>query len=106
VLEVIADKWSVIVDLYSLWQQRTLQSAPTPDWWHFPKDANPDATQIGAQWVSGAKVYPVVSPKVEYSLTALGKTLIEPLTAVCSWATIYFPEVEAARISYDKEAET
>src|SRR5947209_13777370 len=31
-------------------------------------------------------VHPVVPPKVEYSLTRLGRTLIEPLHALCRWS--------------------
>ncbi len=31
-------------------------------------------------------VYPVVPPHVEYSLTPLGKTLVEPLHALVAWA--------------------
>lgn len=43
------------------------------------------------------KVYPVVPPKVEYSLTPLGRTLIEPLEAICAWAEKHLPQLEAAR---------
>jgi DNA-binding HxlR family transcriptional regulator len=43
------------------------------------------------------KVYPVVPPKVEYSLTPLGRTLIEPLDAICLWAEKHLGELEAAR---------
>lgn len=43
------------------------------------------------------KLYPVVPPKVEYSLTPLGRSLIEPLDAICVWAEKHFPELEAAR---------
>ena len=43
------------------------------------------------------KVHPVVPPMVEYSLTPLGRTLIEPLKAICAWAETYLPELEAAR---------
>jgi DNA-binding HxlR family transcriptional regulator len=42
-------------------------------------------------------VYPVVPPKVEYRLTDLGATLIDPLTAFRQWAEAHLPEVEAAR---------
>lgn len=31
------------------------------------------------------KVYPVVPPKVEYSLTALGQRFVEPLEALYAW---------------------
>jgi DNA-binding HxlR family transcriptional regulator len=43
------------------------------------------------------KVYPVVPPKVEYRLTPLGRTLIEPLEAICKWAEKHLAELEAAR---------
>ncbi len=32
------------------------------------------------------KVYPVVPPRVEYSLTALGERFAEPLEVLCRWA--------------------
>ena len=43
------------------------------------------------------KVHPVVPPKVEYSLTRLGRTLIEPLHALCRWSEKHLAELEANR---------
>ncbi len=43
------------------------------------------------------RVYPVVPPKVEYSLTPLGRTLTEPLRAICKWAEKHLPELERVR---------
>lgn len=43
------------------------------------------------------RVYPVVPPKVEYSLTPLGRTLTGPLQAICQWAEEHLPELERAR---------
>ena len=43
------------------------------------------------------KVYPVVPPKVEYSLTKLGRTLIEPLHALCRWSERHLAELQANR---------
>ncbi|HEY1771049.1 MAG TPA: helix-turn-helix domain-containing protein [Chthoniobacterales bacterium] len=43
------------------------------------------------------KVHPVVPPKVEYSLTQLGRTLIEPLKAICDWSEKHLPQLEANR---------
>ena len=43
------------------------------------------------------KVYPVVPPMVEYRLTRLGRTLTEPLEAICRWAETHLPELLAAR---------
>ena len=43
------------------------------------------------------KVHPVASPKVEYTLTPLGRTLIEPLQGLCRWTEKHLPELEANR---------
>jgi DNA-binding HxlR family transcriptional regulator len=43
------------------------------------------------------KVHPVVPPKVEYTLTKLGRTLIEPLHALCRWSEKHLAELEANR---------
>ncbi len=46
-------------------------------------------------------VYPVVPPVVEYSLTPLGQTLIEPMHALRIWAYGHLQEVAQAREAYD-----
>jgi len=38
------------------------------------------------------KVYPVVPPKVEYSLTARGESIKPILDAICTWGTDYMRE--------------
>ena len=43
------------------------------------------------------KVHPDASPKVEYTLTPLGRTLIEPLNGLCRWTEKHLPELEANR---------
>jgi DNA-binding HxlR family transcriptional regulator len=48
------------------------------------------------------KVYPVVPPMVEYSLTPLGLTLNQVLKSLCDWSTDNFERVEAARDEYDR----
>jgi DNA-binding HxlR family transcriptional regulator len=48
------------------------------------------------------KVYPVVPPMVEYSLTPLGLTLNQVLKSLCDWSTENFERVEVARDEYDR----
>ncbi|MEV4537072.1 helix-turn-helix domain-containing protein [Asanoa sp. NPDC049518] len=36
-------------------------------------------------------------PRVEYALTPLGRTLLEPLAAICAWTAAHQPEVLRAR---------
>jgi Predicted transcriptional regulators len=38
-------------------------------------------------------VYPVVPPKVEYSLSYLGKSLIPVLDAMCNWGADYLTNI-------------
>jgi DNA-binding HxlR family transcriptional regulator len=47
-------------------------------------------------------VYPVVPPVVEYSLTPLGQTLVEPVHALAAWAYEHLQKVAQARNEYDQ----
>jgi DNA-binding HxlR family transcriptional regulator len=44
-------------------------------------------------------VVDVIPPHVEYALTPLGRTLIDPLTAICRWAMDHLPDLQRARAS-------
>jgi DNA-binding HxlR family transcriptional regulator len=46
-------------------------------------------------------VHATVPPRVDYELTALGRTLHGPIAAVQQWATDHIPDVLAARDAYD-----
>jgi len=46
------------------------------------------------------RVFATSPVTVEYSLTPLGETLVEPLAALCRWAEGHMAEVEAARADY------
>lgn len=42
-------------------------------------------------------VHDVVPPRVDYALTPLGRTLLQPLSAICRWAQDHLPQVRSAR---------
>jgi DNA-binding HxlR family transcriptional regulator len=42
-----------------------------------------------------------VPPRVEYSLTTLGRSLLEPLAAICAWNRQHSNDVTTARTRYD-----
>lgn len=46
-------------------------------------------------------VYPTKPPSVEYRLTDLGVSLLEPLAALLAWADRHLPQVQAARARFD-----
>jgi DNA-binding HxlR family transcriptional regulator len=45
--------------------------------------------------------YGEIPPRVDYRLTALGRSLTEPIWALDRWAERHFSEVEAARVAFD-----
>lgn len=47
------------------------------------------------------EVTPQVPVRVDYSLSPLGRTLLEPIRHVKAWADTRMPEVDAARAAYD-----
>ncbi len=49
-------------------------------------------------------VYPTVPPRVDYELTELGRTLLEPVCALVAWATAHRAEILQARERFDEAA--
>nr|WP_244857995.1 helix-turn-helix domain-containing protein [Agromyces archimandritae] len=45
--------------------------------------------------------YPEIPPRVEYALTPLGRSLLEPTLALVRWAAEHHPELTTARDRYD-----
>jgi DNA-binding HxlR family transcriptional regulator len=42
-----------------------------------------------------------VPPRVEYELTSIGRTLIEPAVTLAGWAVEHKPEIERSQATYD-----
>lgn len=49
------------------------------------------------------RVFTTVPPKVEYGLTPLGHSLIDPLWTLVGWAESHRSEIEAARSRFDEQ---
>lgn len=47
-------------------------------------------------------VTPSVPPRVDYSLTDLGRSLLDPIEHIKAWAEVNMPAVDAARNQYDR----
>ncbi len=47
-------------------------------------------------------IYPEIPPRVEYELTAAGRSLLEPLRALEDWAMTHMDVVLRAQTKYDK----
>ncbi len=46
-------------------------------------------------------VFPTIPPRVDYELTALGRSLLEPVSALGAWALKNIGKIEAARTKFD-----
>jgi DNA-binding HxlR family transcriptional regulator len=97
VLELIADRWSMLV-IYALTHQvrrhadlkRTIGGISQ-------KMLTQTLRSLERDGLVSRTVYDVVPPHVEYGLTPLGQTLLEPLSAICRWAETHLPQVKSAR---------
>ena len=106
VLQLIADEWTPLV-IYAL-EEDTMRFG------QLLKRIDGISTKMLTQTVRAMErnglvqrvVYPVVPPVVEYSLTPLGQTLVEPMKALGDWAYGHLQEVARARTAYDQRDHT
>ena len=49
-------------------------------------------------------VFPTKPPSVEYRLSALGESVLEPLAALVDWAERHHSVIEKARVRFDRSA--
>jgi DNA-binding HxlR family transcriptional regulator len=97
VLDLIADKWRPIV-LYILGQgtkrysdlQRQLPGVSK-------KMLTQTLRRLEQDGLLTRKAFPVVPPRVEYDLTRLGQTFLEPVAALCAWANNHKAELNTVR---------
>ena len=50
-------------------------------------------------------VTPVIPPRVDYELTPLGRSLLEPVRGLGDWAQANLAAIDAARTAYDAAAD-
>jgi DNA-binding HxlR family transcriptional regulator len=49
-------------------------------------------------------VFPTIPPRVDYELTALGRDLLTPVSALGDWAIRNQPKIEKARVRFDQKS--
>jgi DNA-binding HxlR family transcriptional regulator len=98
VLEYIGSKWAILI-IYALYQgtkrysqlQKQIEGIS-------PKMLIQNLRKLETCGLVKRVVYPVVPPQVEYSLTALGETLIDPLAMLCQWAHNHVDELNQTKL--------
>lgn len=104
VLDQIGDKWSTL--FISLLGEK-------PHRFGELRRAVPDISQrmltqtlrdLQRDGLVSRHVYPTVPPSVEYNLTPLGHSLLEPLSHLIRWAEDHHAHIRAARGEYESQA--
>jgi len=102
-LDQIGDKWTVLI---------IMALAAAPQRFAAINRAIPDISKrmltqtlrdLERNGLISRTVFPTKPPSVEYGLTALGESLLVPLSALCTWAEQSHAEVRAARLAYDRQ---
>lgn len=102
VLDRVADKWSVlIVQRLSGGTLRFAQIRRAVDGIS-QKVLTNTLRGLERDGIVTRRIYASVPPRVEYSLTDLGRSLVGLVTGICSWAEDNIEQVQAARVRYDR----
>jgi DNA-binding HxlR family transcriptional regulator len=109
IMGIIAGKWKPAI-IYALVMEGTLRFSEIRR--RIPKVSQRMLTQqlrdLERHGLITRVYHQQIPPRVEYSVTKLGRSLHPIFKSVCDWAEKNFPEVEGARTRYrgDKDRKT
>ncbi len=103
VLDRIGDRWTVLV--VGILEDGTRRFSELRDevGGITPKVLTQTLRAMERDGLVSRKVYAEVPPRVEYTLTELGRSLIGPINAIRTWAEDNMGELFATRERYDRE---
>lgn len=97
VLDRIGDRWTVLVVLVLLSGTRRFGELREAIAGVSPKVLTATLRALERDGLVVRHVYAEVPPRVDYTLTQLGRSLEKPLQAIREWAETNMPAIEAAR---------
>jgi DNA-binding HxlR family transcriptional regulator len=95
-LELVSGKWTILVVFALKQEARRLSDLQRMIEGISQKMLIQTLRKLECSGLVARTVYPVVPPKVEYALTPLGFTLLEPLYAICHWTDDHWEEMQTA----------
>ncbi len=105
-LEIIANKWTVLI-VYALTQgKKRYGQLKQQIVGVSPKMLIQNLRNLERYGLVEREVYLSVPPRVEYSLTPLGVSLVEPLAILGEWAYRHITDVKTAMEHYDRNPES
>jgi DNA-binding HxlR family transcriptional regulator len=101
ILDRIGDKWTALAVL--LLQHGPLRFTELRDGIGSvaPKVLTQTLRRLERDGLVTREVFAEVPPRVVYTLTAMGRSLIDPLTAVSEWAEEHIAAINKAQAQYD-----
>ncbi|WP_373540541.1 winged helix-turn-helix transcriptional regulator [Chamaesiphon sp.] len=101
ILEHIANKWTILI-VYALTQgKKRCSELKQQIVGVSPKMLIQNLRSLERYGLIEREIYPTVPPRVEYSLTPLGTSLVEPLAILGEWVYQHISDVKAATEDYD-----
>jgi DNA-binding HxlR family transcriptional regulator len=105
ILDRIADKWTtLIIGMLAHGESRRFNELRRAIGGISQKMLTQTLRDLERDGLVKRTIYPEIPPRVEYALTALGKTLCGPLSALGEWASDHMEEVRAAQNAFDTRA--
>ena len=101
VLQRVGDKWSVyVIDLLGQGTMRFSELHRAVDG-ITSRMLTVTLRGLERDGIVTRTIHPVIPPRVDYELTAMGRTLLEIIGQLVTWTDGHLPEIDAARAAYD-----
>lgn len=104
VLDRIGDKWTVLVVLLLSDGPRRFTELRDGIGRVAPKVLTQTLRRLERDGLITREVFAEVPPRVVYTLTPMGESLISPIQAVRDWAEEHVPAITTAQNSYDLDS--
>jgi DNA-binding HxlR family transcriptional regulator len=102
ILDRIADKWTtLIIGILAQHERRRFNELKRTIGGISQKMLTQTLRDLERDGLVKRTMYAEIPPRVEYELTALGKTLCGPLSALTQWAHDHIDEVKRAQRDFD-----
>ena len=101
-LDLIADKWSTLIIALLATESLRFGELRRGVGGISAKVLAERLRDLERNGIVSRRVHPTVPPMVEYALTALGETLIEPVDAIARWAELHIREIDVAISRYER----
>ena len=101
VLQRVGDKWSVyVIDLLGRGTMRFTELQREIDG-ITSRMLTVTLRGLERDGIVTRTIHPVIPPRVDYELTPMGRTLLDTIGQLVTWADGHLAEIDAARAAYD-----